>query len=205
MTTDSPPSDRPPREAGPVGQLARLFLVQLLAVIAVAAVIAVVFTAAGRGTGRINADAGSSGSTSTASTTATATRQSTSPTVAAPGSPTAVTPPASAVPPPAATVPASPTAAPTTSAGDDRPKVDVLNQSSPGGTAAHTADNVSTLGWRVGRIDNFVGNVRATTVYYPPGFEAQAKKLAKALPGPQRVLPGFSTLSGSRLSLILVG
>jgi hypothetical protein len=79
----------------------------------------------------------------------------------------------------------------------------VLNQSAPKGTAARFAARVRELHWRVGRISNFNGTVSTTTVYYPQGQVKAAQELARGLPGSPRVLPRFSTLSDSRLTVVL--
>jgi hypothetical protein len=79
----------------------------------------------------------------------------------------------------------------------------VLNQSGGSGTAAKTAARVRALGWTVGRVDNFHGNVSRTTVYYPTGEAKAARELAAGLPGKPRVQPRFSTLADKRLTLII--
>jgi hypothetical protein len=148
----------------------------------------VVFTLAGRGTGpEIAADdraaSSSASSTPPASTTAPAPSTSSAP----------ASTPASTSPSASSTDPAQ-----------ERPKVDVLNQSALGGSASAAAARLRERGWRVGRVDDFVGNVAETTVYYPPGFRRQARALAREFTGSPRVLPAFSTISGSRLTVILV-
>ena len=64
------------------------------------------------------------------------------------------------------------------STASDLPKVDVLNQSAPGGSASAVADRVRSHGWVVGRVADFHGNVSTTTVYYPPGLHQEARDLA---------------------------
>jgi cytoskeletal protein RodZ len=200
MTTPTTPRGDPPHQPGPVGLVTRLLLVQLLAVVGVAAVIAVVFALAGWGTDpSVTAVPGATTSSGVAA------RASSIPA-------TTSTPPASTAPAttPAATTPApttTPAATDTTKATDpaaDLPKVDVLNQSAGSGAAGQAARLVRDSGWRVGRVADFHGNVSTTTVYYPPGLGREAHDLAAALPGDLRVRPGFSTLSDSRLSIILV-
>jgi hypothetical protein len=61
------------------------------------------------------------------------------------------------------------------------------------------------MGWTVGRVEDFRGNVSTTTVYYPTGEAKAARELAAGLPGTPRVLPRFSTLDDKRLSIIIVG
>jgi hypothetical protein len=87
---------------------------------------------------------------------------------------------------------------------EDRPQVDVVNQSAPRGSAEETADAIEMIGWRIGRVDNFRGNVRTTTVYYFPGDQKHAEALEADLPGRQRVLEAFDTLVEGRLSIVLV-
>lgn len=193
-----PPGDSTPPEPGPVALVARLLTVQLLAVIGVAALIAVVFALAGWGTGdSVTAvpgattssapdPAGSGASTETATASIPVT---TPPTTTAP-----VTTPAST---PATTPPAS---SPT----PERPKVDVLNQSAPSGSASAVADRVRSRGWVVGRVADFHGNVSTTTVYYPPGLRKEARDLADDLAGSARVQAAFSTISDTHLTVILV-
>lgn len=183
MTTPGPD----PRDAsggkGAWGAVARLLTVQLLAVIAVTAVITGIFALSGLNNGG-QVTAGSSSPDTTTSGAASAT-------------PAASTPPAS---------PATSGTAPTSTAppkGAHRLKVDVLNQSAVGGTAARTADHLRALGWTVGRVADFHGNVSDTSVYYPRGEVKAARKLAAALPGKPRVLPRFSSLAPNRLTVIV--
>jgi hypothetical protein len=199
MTT--PPGDRPPPEPGPVALVARLLTVQLLAVIGVAALIAVVFALAGWGTGdsvtavpgeTTSSAADSTGSSQTAGTAAASTPVTTPPAT------TPVSTPAST---PATT---SATTPPMSSTASDLPKVDVLNQSAPGGSASKVADEVRSDGWVVGRVADFHGNVSTTTVYYPPGLHQEARHLARDLSGSPRVKEAFSTISDTHLTVILV-
>jgi hypothetical protein len=183
-----------PATAGPTaiagegawGAVAKLLAVQLLAVVAVTAVITGIYALTGRGDNQ--ATAGSS----------------------SPSTPTASLPPSSPPPAQPSTEPsASATSSPATPTTSQPPvrtrhlKVDVLNQSAAKGAAARFADRVRALHWLVGRVDNFNGNVSTTTVYYPQGKAKAAHELAQGLPGPPRVLPRFSTLSGSRLTIII--
>ena len=83
-------------------------------------------------------------------------------------------------------------------------KVDVLNQSAGSGAAAQTADQLRAEGWRIGRVDDFRGNVSTTTVYWlTPDRRQQARQVARDLGG-VRVQEGFSTLVDGRISVILV-
>jgi len=85
----------------------------------------------------------------------------------------------------------------------DRPQVVVLNQSGGAGLAQEVADRVREAGWDVFKTGNFQGTVRTTTVYHPAGMRADARELARDLPGDPRVLERFSNLSDSRLTIVL--
>jgi cytoskeletal protein RodZ len=201
MTPD--PATPGPTSAGPApaaasregawGAVARLLALQLLTVVAVTAVITGIYALTGRH--HDQAEAGSSN-----------------------GGPTTSAPPASS--PPSRTSSSTPTSTPSdtpsaTSSPSTSPttksppvvthslKVDVLNQSAAKGSAGKIATRVRALHWPVGRVDNFNGTVTQTTVYYPRGKAAAARELARGLPGSPRVLPRFSTLSDSRLTVII--
>lgn len=195
MTTPTRPrrGPQPPdREPGPVGLLARIFLTQFLVVLAVAAVIASVFILAG-------GDEDRSASDGTAAASA-------SPTVTASPKAEASSPAPEDSAPPATETPA----ATTTSAAEPSPtepkapRVDVLNQSAGGNAAGRTADLLRAAGWRIGRVDDFNGTVRTTTVYYPEGLTAEAQEVAADMPGTPRVIQRFESLSSKRLTVILV-
>jgi len=181
----------PDREPGPLSLLARLFLTQLLAVIAIAAVLTVVVSALGGG---LDDDVTAGTRPADRSGTPTATGPTSTPSQTPPASP-------SSSPPATTSAPATTSSAPVE---DDRPRVDVLNQSAPGGSAGAVADGLRQRDWRIGRVDDFTGNVAADTVYFPPGLRRDARALAKDLPGSPRLMPAFSTISGSRLTVILV-
>ena len=185
-------ADDPPREErGPYGQLTRLFLTQLLAVIAIAAVITAIVaatgagldddvTAAPEGTGSPTAGGSSAPSTPTQSPTGSAEASS-----------------------PAATTSAPATSAASTEA-ERAPKVDVLNQSAGDGAASQAAEELRAAGWRIGRVDDFRGNVSTTTVYWlTPDMRRDARRVSRDLGG-VRVQQGFSTLVEGRISVILV-
>jgi pyruvate/2-oxoglutarate dehydrogenase complex dihydrolipoamide acyltransferase (E2) component len=194
MTTPTRPGrgpQPPDREPGPVGLLARIFLTQFLVVLAVAAVIASVFILAG---GDDDRSASEEAAASSASPTATATKAE-----ASPPSPTQSAAPTTETPAPPTASAAEP--GPAQAKG---PKVDVLNQSAGGNAAARTADRLREAGWRIGRVDDFRGNVSMTTVYYPEGLTTEAQAVAADLPGSPRVMQRFSTLSDKRVTVILV-
>jgi hypothetical protein len=186
---NDPGARRP--ERGPVAELARLFLVQLAAVIGIAAAIAVVVGLVGPDH---DDDVTTAGSTSTSAT---------------PETPPPSTPSQSPRPSPTSASASSsepaPTASTTEAGGIPAPvKVDVLNQSAPGGSAAQTAQRLADAGWKIGRVDDFHGNVSTTTVYWlDPGQRRQARQISRFLGG-VRVQQGFRTLVDGRVSVVLV-
>lgn len=188
-TAEGQPRPQPGRERGPVALLARLFLSQLLAVLAVATVITAVFAATG-----LDSTPGDAAS----SRQPTPTPGQTSP---PPGADPSTSPPAS----PSAAASSTPAPSPTQTTDARPPKVDVLNQSAAGGTAASTAAGLRERDWRIGRVDDFSGSVRTTTIYYPDGRRRDARSLAKEFGERPRLLPRFGSLSENRLTVILVG
>ena len=82
-------------------------------------------------------------------------------------------------------------------------EVVVLNQTSRRGLAATVAQRLRDKGWTVALTGNFRGQVTATTVYYPPGAEADAQAAAAGLPTEPRVRPRFGNLSTSRLTVVV--
>lgn len=189
--TDDPNPAVDNQEPGPVSLLARLFLTQLLAVLAIATVIAVAFSLLGL-------DDRSSVET-------TSRRDGGSPSAG----PAASTPPPSTTPPgatpPSTAPPASTSPGPSTTGETRPPRVDVLNQSAGSGAAESTAEGLRGRGWRIGRVGDFSGNIRTTTIYFPPGLRSDARELAAEFEAEPRILPGFSSLSPRRLTVILVG
>jgi hypothetical protein len=82
-------------------------------------------------------------------------------------------------------------------------EVVVLNQTSRKGLAGTVAKALRVKGWTVVFISNFSGNVPATTVYYPPGAQADAEAAAAGLPTGPRVRPRFGNLSTTRLTVVV--
>jgi hypothetical protein len=180
----------PELERGPIGQLVRLLLTQLLAVVAIATVITVVVAWTGAGLDDdVTATPATSSGSATPKSDASPTATSTPPSSSAPATPEA----------------SSPTPSSSSTPAQSEPLVDVLNQSAGDGAASQAADQLRAAGWRIGRVDDFRGNVSETTVYYPPGLRAEARRLRGDLPGSPRVQPAFRTLKAGRLSVILVG
>jgi hypothetical protein len=79
----------------------------------------------------------------------------------------------------------------------------MFNQSAPNGSGQVAAGLLRAKGWSVLKVDDFHGNVSRTTVYYPDGLKRAARRAANDLPGNVRVLPKFSNLSETRLTIIL--
>jgi hypothetical protein len=185
MTTPGP-TGRDRAEPGPVQAVVRLFLGQLLAVIAIAAAITVVVTLLDPDDSDVRAGPQGSSPRATAAGTS------------------ASSPPPPASSPVATTTPPPTSPAPSATAEDRPPRVDVLNQSAPDGSAKTVADQLRAAGWRIGRVDDFNGNISTTTVYWLDREDRKAaRQLARDMGG-VRVQPGFSTLVEGRLSVILV-
>jgi hypothetical protein len=198
MTSDRP--GRPHRrdqqrgpERGPVLETARLLGLQLLAVVGIATLIVVIVALVGpddRTSTSTAADG--SGSTPAATSSTASTRSSTT---GSSGASTSSSAPATTT---------SSAAQPVATATPDLAKVDVLNQSAPGGSAQKVADQLQRAGWRVGRVSDFHGNISTTTVYWlTTDRRRQARQIARNLGG-VRVERGFSTLMRGRITVILV-
>jgi cell division septation protein DedD len=79
----------------------------------------------------------------------------------------------------------------------------VLNATGRKGLARIVANRLRDKGWTVALVSNFRGSVPATTVYYPPGAQADAEAAAAGLPTEPRVRPRFGNLSTSRLTVVV--
>jgi cytoskeletal protein RodZ len=111
-----------------------------------------------------------------------------------------------AVKPATTTTTSSPQSTKTTTKPADRVgdlEVVVLNATSRKGLAGTVAQRLRDKGWTVALVGNFRGNVTATTVYYPPGAQADAEAAAAGLPTEPRVRPRFGNLSTSRLTVVV--
>jgi hypothetical protein len=197
-------SDRPGRarrhehqrrpERGPVLETARLLGLQLLAVVGIATLIVVIVALVGPDDRTSTSTAADSSSSPTTATSPASTRSST------PGSSGA----SSSSSAPATTT--SSTSEPIATATPDSAlaKVDVLNQSAPGGSAQKVADQLQRSGWTIGRVSDFHGNISTTTVYWlTPDRRREARQIAQNLGG-VRVGQGFATLVGGRITVVLV-
>ncbi len=112
--------------------------------------------------------------------------------------------PSSAVvsPTPQPTVEVTPTPTPTPAPVEMVPVI-VLNQTSVSGLAAAFQAQLEAGGWTVAGIDDFRGNVPATTVYFPPGLRPVAKALMAQFPEIGRIRPAFPGISTTQLTVIL--
>jgi hypothetical protein len=81
--------------------------------------------------------------------------------------------------------------------------VTVLNNSRRTGLARDAAGQLSRGGWPIRDVGNFTGRIPVSTAYYAPGQEGAAHALAHQFPAIQRVLPRFSGLPGSGLTLVV--
>jgi hypothetical protein len=80
--------------------------------------------------------------------------------------------------------------------------VEVYNNTSISGLAAQRAAELQDAGWQVIGVDNWFGDIPASTVYYPAGFEAEADALAETL-GVERVRGAVAPMKFDRLTVIL--
>lgn len=82
--------------------------------------------------------------------------------------------------------------------------VEVFNNSGISGLAAETAATLQGAGWNVATTDNWYGAIPETTVYFPDGMRAEARKLASTLQA-SRVRPAVAPMQFDRLTAILTG
>lgn len=82
--------------------------------------------------------------------------------------------------------------------------VSVLNASRTSGLAATVGQRVQAAGWSVGAVGNWRGYVPQNSVYYPAGFEQQARQLAADL-GIASVAPLQNGMTSSRLTVLVIG
>ena len=168
------------------------FVPSLLAVLAVTAMITAIYVWRGEDpTTAVRANA------STDTTTSAPTSSASSSTSTPPPSPTQA-PATTSSPPKTSSTTASSAAA---QVGDL--EVVVLNATSRKGLASTVAKRLRDKGWTVALVGNFRGNVTATTVYYPPGAQADAEAAAASLSTEPRVRPRFGNLSTTRLTVVV--
>ena len=124
-----------------------------------------------------------------------------SPTASAISTPS-TTPSPSVSPTPHRTVPVDEPSA-TASPRATKLPVTVLNNSRRTGLAADAAGQLSRGGWPIRDVGNFTGRIAESTAYFAPGQEGVAHALARQFPAIRRVLPRFSGLPGSGLTLVV--
>ena len=108
---------------------------------------------------------------------------------------------ASTTPTPTASETASPSPTPTLA--PKRPVV-VLNGTTTIGLAAAYRLKVTRAGWNVVSIGNWTrSSVSATTIFYPSGFKASAKRLADDLSGTQLTREALSGMSSTELTIVV--
>ena len=134
----------------------------------------------------------------------TPTTPSSTPTDSATPTPTVTSSPsvsASTTPTPTASETASPSPTPTLA--PKRPVV-VLNGTTTIGLAAAYRLKVTRAGWNVVSIGNWTrSSVSATTIFYPSGFKASAKRLADDLSGTQLTREALSGMSSTQLTIVV--
>jgi hypothetical protein len=79
--------------------------------------------------------------------------------------------------------------------------VEVYNNSGIHGLAGTKAATLRDAGWNVAAVDNWYGDIPASTVYYPPRLENVAHQLASAL-GVRRLRPAVAPMQFDRLTVI---
>ena len=80
--------------------------------------------------------------------------------------------------------------------------VTVLNNSRVSGLADRAAARLRAGGWPTPVVGNFTGRVERTSVYWAPGQQASAVRLARQF-GIARVAPRFAGLPGRGLTLVV--
>ena len=63
----------------------------------------------------------------------------------------------------------------------ERPAVEIYNNTARKGLADDVASRARQAGWTVAGADNWHGKIVSSTVYYPPGMQAEAGQLAQDL------------------------
>jgi len=126
-----------------------------------------------------------------------------SPSTSASTTPPSASPRPSATPTPHRTAPVAQPSATARPATVSKLPVTVLNNSRRTGLAARAAAQLSGGGWPIRQVGNFTGRIRVSTAYYAPGQESVARNLARQFHAIQRVLPRFSGLPGSGLTLVV--
>jgi hypothetical protein len=81
--------------------------------------------------------------------------------------------------------------------------VTVFNQTTVPGAAAALAGQLSGQGWPIAGVDNWRGFVPTTTVYYWPGDEGSAYRLARESSQINRVRPASAPMPTGSLVVII--
>lgn len=84
----------------------------------------------------------------------------------------------------------------------ERPAVEVYNNTARKGLAEDVATRARQAGWTVAGRDNWRGKIVTSTVYYPPGMQAEATQLAKDI-GITSTKDALPNMKKDRLSVIL--
>lgn len=84
----------------------------------------------------------------------------------------------------------------------ERPAVEVFNNTARKGLAEDVATRARQAGWTVAGRDNWHGKIVTSTVYYPPGMQAEATQLAKDI-GISSTKDALPNMKKDRLSVIL--
>jgi hypothetical protein len=121
--------------------------------------------------------------------------------------PPAVTPSTAPTEPPKTTQTTQPTQPPSTQPvtipAEERPAIEVYNNTAHKGLADSVAGRARQAGWTVsGSPDNWHGKVATSSVYYPPGMLEAANQLARDL-GIGRTTGALDNMKKDRLTVIL--
>ncbi|MET9314692.1 LytR C-terminal domain-containing protein [Kribbella sp. NPDC003505] len=204
-----------PRPRGEQGQVLSS-LVAVAAVVAIVAGLLVLFGTRGHDSKADEKPAGASTpkasekpSAGPTTVGASVPRPSTKPTSAPTSAPSTVpsSEPPSTVPtqptqPTETTQPPKPTQ-PVTIPAEERPAIEVYNNTSQKGLADSVANRARQAGWTVaGSPDNWHGKIAESTVYYPPGMLDAANQLARDL-GVGRTKGALDNMKKDRLTVIL--
>jgi cytoskeletal protein RodZ len=95
-----------------------------------------------------------------------------------------------------------PAVEPTVIPADQRPGVEIYNNTPRKGLADSVAGRARQAGWTVAGVDNWHGKVVESTVYYPPGMLDAANQLARDL-GVPRTKGALDNMKKDRLTVIL--
>jgi hypothetical protein len=86
---------------------------------------------------------------------------------------------------------------------EERPAIEVYNNTSQKGLADSVASRARQAGWTVaGSPDNWHGKIAESTVYYPPGMLDAANQLARDI-GVGRTKGALDNMKKDRLTVIL--